>query len=85
MNARHFSIFLAGLGIGAAGAALLAPKAGRELRRDARERVAGDLQKVQGRIREAKLAVNREVQRIDAAVHAGVETYRKANGVGAMA
>lgn len=85
MNAKHCSIFLAGLGIGAAGAALLAPKAGKELRRDAKERVAGDLQKVQERIREAKSAVNREVHRIDAAVHAGVETYRKANGVAALA
>ena len=85
MNARHFSIFLVGLGIGAAAATLLAPKPGKELLRDAQERVTNDLLMVRERIREAKTAVNREVSRIDAAVHAGVDTYRNADGVTTMA
>lgn len=85
MNFRHISAFFAGVGIGAAIAAITTPKSGNQLRREANAMVNDGVQKVQCYLDDAKTTVNKQVNSVDVAVKAGVAAYKKANTVAATA
>lgn len=80
MNPKLFSIFLAGVGLGAAVAVIMTPKSGSQLRSEANELLSGGVKKVQDRIENTKAEITRQVRNIDLAVKKGLDAYRAANG-----
>jgi gas vesicle protein len=74
--------FVAGLGIGAVAALLLAPKSGAELRDDIAERVSDRVDRVRGKVRHLKQRAQRVVDKatdqVQGAIEAGGTAYHQA-------
>ena len=74
----NFGTFVWGLLLGAAGALLFAPKAGRETRRELTESATRFRDRAETRVREVQRTVNEGVQDVRRQVEEGIDSARRA-------